>query len=126
MTTTAAGRIVIADDEPDITFIVKRLLELEGYTVWVANDGQTALDLYHREHPDLVILDVSMPVKDGFVVCDEIRKTDETVLILLLTGQRKEDDKVTGLSSGADDYLTKPFGEKELLARVRSLFRRLR
>lgn len=118
------GKIVVADDERDITAFLKRLLELEGYTVWAANDGQSALDLYHREKPDLIILDVFMPVKDGVTVCGEIRQEDESVLILMLTGQKKEDDKVTGLSVGADDYLTKPFGEKELMARVRSLFRR--
>lgn len=119
-------KIVIADDETDITRLVKKLLELEGYTVWAANDGQTALDLYRREKPDLVVLDVSMPVKTGVTVCGEIRAEDPQVLILMLTGQKKEDDKVTGLSAGADDYLTKPFGEKELLARVRSLLRRPR
>ncbi len=118
------GKIVIADDEPDITFVLKRILELEGYTVWAANDGQAALDLYRREKPDLVILDLFMPIKDGVAVCAEIRGEDPSVLILMLTGQKKDTDKVTGLTAGADDYLTKPFGEKELLARVRSLFRR--
>ncbi len=118
------GTIVVADDEIDITNFLKRLLEMEGYTVWTANDGQAALDLYRKEKPQLVILDVFMPVKDGVSVCGEIREEDENVLILMLTGQKKEDDKVTGLSVGADDYLTKPFGEKELMARVRSLFRR--
>jgi len=118
------GKIVIADDEADITRIVQKMLEVEGFTVWAANDGQAALDLYHREKPDLLILDVAMPVKNGVEVCDEIRREDGRVLILMLTGQKKEGDKVTGLSAGADDYLTKPFGEKELMARVRSLFRR--
>jgi DNA-binding response OmpR family regulator len=120
------GRIVVADDEKDITFFVRRLLEMEGYTAWEANDGQAALDLYRRERPDLMILDVSMPMKDGMEVCAEIRKEDEGVLILMLTGQKKETDKVTGLTLGADDYLTKPFGEKELMARVKGLFRRPR
>jgi DNA-binding response OmpR family regulator len=118
------GKIVVADDEKDITNFLKRLLEMEGYTVWAANDGQAALDLYRQEKPDLMILDVSMPLKDGITVCDEIRQSDDRVLILMLTGQKKEDDKVTGLSAGADDYLTKPFGQKELMARVRTLFRR--
>lgn len=120
------GKIVIADDETDITRIVKRLLEDEGYVVHAANDGQAAVDLYRREKPDLVVLDVSMPVKDGLAACAEIRDEDPKVLILMLTGQKKEADKVAGLGSGADDYLVKPFGEKELLARVRSLFRRPR
>jgi DNA-binding response OmpR family regulator len=119
------GKIVIADDEKEITFFVRRLLEMAGYTVWVANDGDGAIELYRKEKPDLLILDVFMPGKTGVMVCEEIRKQDEKVLILMLTGQKKDDDKVVGLTAGADDYLTKPFGEKELLARVRSLFRRL-
>ncbi|MBK6881263.1 MAG: response regulator [Elusimicrobia bacterium] len=123
--TDTKGKIVIADDEVDITRIVKRMLELEGYTVWAANDGQAALDLYRQHKPDLLILDVSMPVKDGVAVCGEVRETDNQILLLMLTGQKKEQDKVIGLGAGADDYLTKPFGEKELMARVRSLFRRL-
>src|SRR5262245_47539895 len=110
------GTIVIADDETDITRIVKRMLESEGYAVHAANDGQSALDLYRREKPDLVVLDVSMPVKDGMAVCAEIREEDDKVLILMLTGQKREEDKEAGLGSGADDYLVKPFGEKELLA----------
>jgi two-component system response regulator VicR len=123
--TDTKGKIVIADDEVDITRIVKRMLELEGYAVWAANDGQAALDLYRQHKPDLLILDVSMPVKDGVTVCGEVRETDNQILVLMLTGQKKEQDKVVGLGAGADDYLTKPFGEKELMARVRSLFRRL-
>jgi DNA-binding response OmpR family regulator len=118
------GKIVIADDEKEITFFVRRLLEMAGYTVWAANDGDGAIELYRKEKPDLLILDVFMPGKTGVMVCEEIRKQDEKVLILMLTGQKKDDDKVVGLTAGADDYLTKPFGEKELLARVRSLFRR--
>lgn len=118
------GKIVIADDEKEITFFVRRLLEMAGYTVWAANDGDGAIELYRKEKPDMLILDVFMPGKTGVMVCEEIRKQDEKVLILMLTGQKKDDDKVVGLTAGADDYLTKPFGEKELLARVRSLFRR--
>lgn len=118
------GKIVIADDEKEITFFVRRLLEMNGYTVWAANDGDKAIELYRKEKPDLLILDVFMPGKTGVQVCEEIRQEDPKILILMLTGQKKEDDKVVGLTAGADDYLTKPFGEKELLARVRSLFRR--
>lgn len=120
--TESKGKIVIADDEEDITRIVKRMLELEGYTVWAANDGQAALDLYRREKPQLVILDVSMPLKDGVTVCDEIRRGDDRGLILILTGQKKETDKGTGLSVGAGGYLTKPFGGKEFIAPVRPPF----
>jgi len=119
-------KIVIADDEKDIAFVVKKMLELEGFKVWAGNDGQEALNLFRTHRPDLVVLDVSMPIKDGVAVCEEIRQEDDSVLILMLTGQKKEDDKVSGLNAGADDYLTKPFGENELLARVHALLRRPR
>ena len=121
----ANERIVIADDDPDITRLLEKVLRQEGYAVVAVNDGQAALDAYRREKPDLVILDVSMPQKDGFTVCREIRQEDARVLILMLTGQKAEEKKVTGLTGGADGYLTKPFGQRELLARIRSLLRRL-
>jgi DNA-binding response OmpR family regulator len=121
----ARKKILVADDDPDITRLLKGLLEEEGYEVIMANDGQKALDFYRSERPGLLILDVIMPGKDGLTLCEEIRREDSSVLILMLTGQRTVDTKVTGLSSGADGYLTKPFGARELIARVKSLFRRL-
>jgi DNA-binding response OmpR family regulator len=122
---TASGRIVVADDDSDITSLLQKVLQAEGYDVTAANDGDAALAAYERAKPDLLILDWSMPGKTGPEVCEIVRKKDDRVLILLLTGQKTEQKKVAGLSVGADDYLTKPFGQKELLARIRSMFRRL-
>jgi two-component system response regulator MprA len=119
------GKIVLADDDPEITALLEKMLEVEGYDVTAVNDGQAALDAFRRVKPDLLILDVNMPVKDGFAVCQEVRREDDKVLILMLTGKKSQESKVTGLAGGADGYLTKPFGARELLARIRSLFRRL-
>jgi two-component system response regulator VicR len=118
-------KIILADDDTDITKLLEKLLKGEGYQVVAVNDGQAAMDAYHREKPGLLILDVSMPYKDGMTVCQEIRREDPLVLILMLTGQKTEKDKLAGLGKGADEYMTKPFGSRELLARIRSLFRRL-
>lgn len=119
------GKIVVADDDHDITGLLEKILGAEGYDVVAVNDGDAAVQAHAREKPDLMVLDWSMPGKDGLQVCEEIRKTDDRVLLLLLTGQKTEQKKVAGLAGGADDYITKPFGQKEFLARVRSLFRRL-
>ena len=119
------GKIVVADDDADITGLLEKLLRAEGYTVVAVNDGDAAVAAHEREKPDLMVLDWSMPGKDGLEVCAAVRKKDERVLLLLLTGQKTEQKKVAGLAGGADDYITKPFGQKEFLARVRSLFRRL-
>jgi DNA-binding response OmpR family regulator len=118
-------KIVAADDDPDITGLLKKLLTAEGYSVVVANDGDEALAAHEREKPDLLVLDWAMPGKDGLQVCQEVRKKDGRVLILMLTGQKTDQRKVAGLAGGADDYITKPFGQKEFLARIRALFRRL-
>jgi DNA-binding response OmpR family regulator len=122
---TSRGRIIVADDDPDITGLLQKLLTGEGYSVVAVNDGDAALAAYEREKPDLMVLDWSMPGKDGLQVCAELRKRDSRVLLLMLTGQKTEQKKVAGLAGGADDYITKPFGQKEFLARIRSLFRRL-
>ncbi|HRY28996.1 MAG TPA: response regulator [Elusimicrobiota bacterium] len=120
----SAGKILLADDDRYITQILEDMLVREGYSVSVVHDGAAALEAYRKENPDLLILDVSMPLKDGLSVCEEIRRTDQDVLILMLTAQRAQVNTVQGLTVGADDYMTKPFGPKELLARIRSLFRR--
>jgi DNA-binding response OmpR family regulator len=122
---TTKGRIIVADDDPDITGLLQKLLTGEGYSVVAVNDGDAALAAYDREKPDLMVLDWSMPGQDGLQVCAEVRKKDSRVLLLMLTGQKTEQKKVAGLAGGADDYITKPFGQKEFLARIRSLFRRL-
>lgn len=121
----AKRKIVIADDDRDLTELLRRMLEIEGYSVVTANDGQAAIEAHKREKPDMLILDVNMPVKDGIQVCGEIRRQDKTVLILMLTGQKTQTNTVVGLGAGADGYVTKPFGSRELLARIKSLFRRL-
>ncbi len=116
--------ILMAEDERNIGEVVKEILEAESHTVKVVRNGVAALAAYSEQVPDLLILDVMMPKKDGFKVCEEIRAADNTVPILFLTARNEESDKVRGLETGADDYLTKPFGSQELVARVSALLRR--
>lgn len=116
-------RILLADDDPDISEIVGFVLRRHGFQVLTAANGVEALAVTRRERPDLVVLDVMMPRMDGYEVCRRIRMSD-TVPIIMLTAKDEEIDKVTGLDLGADDYLTKPFSHKELLARIRAVLRR--
>ena len=116
-------RILIVDDEIPIAEILKINLEKEGYTTLVAHDGQTALDLALSENPDAILLDVMLPKMDGFEVCRKIRENKLSTPILMLTARDEEVDKVLGLELGADDYITKPFGTFELLARIRTAIR---
>lgn len=111
------------DDEQPIAEILKFNLERAGYEVSVAYDGDQALERASRENPDLVILDIMLPKIDGFNVCRQIR-AHSPVPILMLTAKHEEGDKVKGLDLGADDYVTKPFGPRELLARIKALLRR--
>ncbi len=117
-------RILIVDDEIPIAEILKINLEKEGYTTLVAHDGQTALDLALSEKPDAILLDVMLPKMDGFEVCRKIRENKYTTPILMLTARDEEVDKVLGLELGADDYITKPFSVRELMARVKANLRR--
>ena len=119
------GKIVVADDDADITGLLQKVLKAEGYDVTAVNDGDAAVEAHERVKPDLMILDWAMPGRDGLEVCKAVRQKDGRVLLLMHTGQKTEQKKVAGLVSGADDYITKPFGQKELLARIRSMFRRL-
>ena len=115
--------ILIADDEPNILVSLEYLMKREGFTVHVARDGQEALDVLRREKPRLVLLDVMMPRKSGFEVCQELR-ADEAIkdtLVLMLTAKGRETDVAKGLGVGADAYMTKPFATKDLVARVREL-----
>lgn len=115
--------ILIADDEPNILISLEYLMKREGFTVHVARDGQEALDALRREKPRLVLLDVMMPKKSGFEVCQEMR-ADEAIkdtLVLMLTAKGRETDVAKGLGVGADAYMTKPFGTKDLVAKVREL-----
>jgi DNA-binding response OmpR family regulator len=115
--------ILSADDDPHLLRLVARNLELEGYAVLTASDGEGALHLIEEQQPDLVLLDVMMPRLDGFSVCTRVREFS-AVPIILLTARGQDQDKVRGLDLGADDYLTKPFSIDELLARVRAVLRR--
>lgn len=118
-----AKKILIVDDEPQITRALRRSLSAHGYEVRVASDGQSALDLFHDVQPDLVITDLVMPEVDGIAVCHGIRRESE-VPIIVLSVKGEERTKVRALDAGADDYVTKPFGMEELLARVRAALRR--
>jgi DNA-binding response OmpR family regulator len=117
-------RILVVEDDPAILTGVSDLLEGEGFVVATASDGAAALARYAEAKPDLVLLDIMIPEKSGFDVCREIRKTDPLTPIIMLTAKGEEVDKVVGLELGADDYVVKPFGVNELLARVRACLRR--
>ncbi|HET9981251.1 MAG TPA: response regulator transcription factor [Ktedonobacterales bacterium] len=115
--------ILTADDDPQILRLVARNLQLEGYEVTTATDGQEALDQLESHKFDLAILDVMMPKLDGFTVCARVREFS-SMPIIMVTARGQDQDKIRGLDLGADDYLTKPFSVEELLARVRSVLRR--
>ncbi|HAE84755.1 MAG TPA: DNA-binding response regulator [Ktedonobacter sp.] len=117
--------VLTADDDPHLLRLVMRNLEFEGYEVLTASDGKQALELIEAREPDLVLLDVMMPKMDGFTVCQRVREFS-SVPIIMVTARGQEQDRVRGLDLGADDYLTKPFGVDELLARVRAVLRRSR
>ncbi len=117
------GRVLVVDDEPMVREVVTRYLERDGFRVDATGDGQAALELARARPPDLLILDVMLPSKDGFSVLAELRKTS-SVPVILLTARADETDRVLGLELGADDYVVKPFSPRELAARVRSVLRR--
>lgn len=119
-------RILIIEDDPSILRGLQLNLGMEGYTVRSAMDGETGLQLARTERPDLVVLDIMLPRMDGLAVLREIRRVDAELPVLILSAKGQESDKVTGLHLGADDYLVKPFGLKELLARIDALLRRRR
>ncbi len=112
--------ILVADDEPNIVISLEYLLQREGYTVIVARDGQEALDAITRDKPDLVLLDVMMPHKSGFEVCQAVRGDValQSIRILMLTAKGRETDVAKGLALGADAYMTKPFSTRELVQKV--------
>jgi two-component system alkaline phosphatase synthesis response regulator PhoP len=116
--------ILVVDDEPKIVQLVRDYLERAGFAVLSAQDGKTALSLARTEKPDLLILDLGLPGMDGLDVTRELRKSSNAPIIML-TARSEETDKLVGLELGADDYITKPFSPKELVARVRVVFRRM-
>ena len=118
------AEILIAEDDASIREWVAVALEADGHSVRSAVDGAAALAAYAERRPDLLVLDVMMPKKSGYDVCQEIRRRDPSLPILMLTAKGTEADKVLGLGLGADDYMTKPFGVRELSARVTALLRR--
>ncbi len=118
-----ARRILVVDDESDIRDLLRTLLERAGYTVEEAVDGKAALRQFYASTPDLVILDVTMPELDGWATLERIRDLSDAP-VLMLTARTAELERVRGLSAGADDYVAKPFGRQELLARVQALLRR--
>lgn len=119
-------KILVAEDDAAIARGLEDALESEGYAAVVARDGRAALERFGREAFDLVLLDVMMPGVNGYDVCREIRKTNAGVPVVMLTAKGEEIDKVVGLELGADDYITKPFGVRELLARIAAVLRRSR
>lgn len=116
-------KILVVDDEKSINDLIRLDLEFEGYTVESAFDGQEALDMVDKFHPDLIVLDVMLPKVSGFDVCKRINM-EKSIPIILLTAKTDVIDRVLGLELGADDYITKPFDNRELLARVKALLRR--
>ena len=116
--------VVVAEDDPSVRNAVERVLDLEGYQVKTANDGNAALDLIVSSKPHAAVMDVMMPFADGLTVTRELRHRGNRTPVLLLTARHEVGDRVAGLDAGADDYLVKPFAVDELLARVRALLRR--
>lgn len=117
-------KILIADDNKQIISILTEYAKKEGYTAITANDGLETIFKYESEKPDIILLDVMMPKKDGFEVCREIRKKSN-VPIIMVTARSEEFEKIMGLDIGADDYITKPFSPGEIMARIRAVMRRI-
>ena len=117
------AKIMVADDDKNICELLRLNLEMEGYTVTLAHDGETAVEQFSAEAPDLILLDIMMPRLDGWQVCREIRKKSN-VPIIMITAKGETFDKVLGLELGADDYVVKPFDTKEIVARIKAVLRR--
>lgn len=117
-------RILVVEDEPNIVELVQLYLTNEGYEVLAAHDGREAIRLVRSEKPDLVVLDLMLPEVDGFEVCRRLRQGGNDLPIIMLTARDDDVDKIVGLELGADDYVTKPFNPRELVARVRAVLRR--
>ena len=120
-----ATRVLVVDDEESLARLVRGYLEREGFAVSIASDGKEALELARQLKPDLIVLDIMLPLLDGVEVCRRLRQFSDAYVIML-TARAEEIDKIVGLSVGADDYLTKPFSPRELVARVKAMLRRPR
>jgi two-component system, OmpR family, alkaline phosphatase synthesis response regulator PhoP len=123
---TAAPKILIIEDERDIQDLIRHYLEKDGFRARTASDGVAGLAAARQEHPDLIVLDLMLPGLDGLELCKKLRADPATALtpVIMLTAKAEESDKIVGLELGADDYLTKPFSPKELVARIKALLRR--
>ena len=117
-------KVLIAEDDLHIRNGLKDLLEAEGYDTLLAADGQESLQLFEQEQPDFVLLDIMMPKRNGYDVCRDIRRRDESIPIIFISAKSEEIDRVVGLELGADDFIMKPFGTKEVVARIRAITRR--
>jgi DNA-binding response OmpR family regulator len=122
--TPAKKTILVVDDEPHIVMGLRDALEFEGFRVIAASKGREAIALARSEAPDAIVLDLMLPDVNGYAVCEELRRINAIVPIVMLTARSQEPDKIRGLDAGADDYVTKPFGVNELIARMRAIFRR--
>jgi two-component system phosphate regulon response regulator PhoB len=122
----AKGKILIVEDDRDIVEMVRYNLKEQGYETISASNGQKGVELAKSQHPDLIILDIMMPVMDGFEACRALKNDNTTadIPIIILSAKSQETDKVVGLELGADDYVTKPFSPRELIARIRAILRR--
>lgn len=118
------SKILVVEDDPSIRFGLEEVFESEGYAIASCDNGNEAINRIAEELPDLIILDVMLPGRNGYEICRELREGGCRVPILMLTAKGQEIDKVVGLDAGADDYVTKPFGVRELVARINALFRR--
>jgi DNA-binding response OmpR family regulator len=121
---TSKKRILVVDDEPNIREVVELYLRREGFEVEVTGDGASALDSIERKAPDLIVLDLMLPVMGGIQLTRALRNSQTNIPIIMLTAKGAEADRITGLEIGADDYVTKPFSPKELVARVKAVLRR--
>ena len=120
----SSGLILLVDDEASIVQLAQMYLEREGYRVQSVGDGQQALQTVRTSRPDLLVLDVMLPGLDGFEVCRRVRAEDHALPIIMLTARDEDIDKILGLELGADDYMTKPFNPRELVARIKAILRR--
>lgn len=116
--------ILLAEDDTDLRSILSQYLEIHGFTIFAAANGQESYELFRKEHVDLCILDVMMPIMDGFALAQKIRKLDSFMPIIFLTAKNQKADKIKGLKIGADDYITKPFEVEELILRIKNILRR--
>jgi DNA-binding response OmpR family regulator len=122
----AQARILLVEDDPSLVFGLRKNLEFEGYEVLLASDGETGLRKAVDDRPDLIILDIMLPKVNGFELCETLRKHRIDTPVIFLSAKSRESDKVMGLDLGGDDYITKPFSVRELLARVKTILRRVK